>query len=122
MNFMPAFSENDNFKPVFFESDCGFDTQFGEVQTVTQSVGEDVAEETNTYTQLLEELEITVDKMPEADEGGLDINDTDVTLKLEDGVLSVNTTDEAKQDDPRPITAQGVYNEFAVINALLETI
>ncbi|MBP3311846.1 MAG: hypothetical protein J6L72_06380 [Butyricicoccus sp.] len=47
---------------------------------------------------------------------------TDKTLSLKDGVLSVNTTDEAKEADPRPITAQGVYNEFAVINALLKTI
>lgn len=44
------------------------------------------------------------------------------TLKLENGILSVNTTDTAVKDDPRPITSQGVYNEFAVINALLAII
>lgn len=43
-------------------------------------------------------------------------------LTLIDGVLSVNTTDEVTESDPRPITAQGVYGEFAVINALLKTI
>lgn len=48
--------------------------------------------------------------------------ETDKSLKLEDGVLSVNTTDEATEYDQRPITSQGVYNEFAVINALLKTI
>lgn len=48
--------------------------------------------------------------------------ETDKTLTLENGVLSVNTTDAAVSDDPRPITAQGVYNEFAVLNALLKTI
>lgn len=48
---------------------------------------------------------------------------TDKTLNLsKDGVLSVNTTDEATEFDPRPITSQGVYGEFAVINALLKTI
>lgn len=44
------------------------------------------------------------------------------TLTLENKVLSVNTTDEATEFDPRPITSQGVYGEFAVINALLKTI
>lgn len=53
--------------------------------------------------------------------GGVDFT-TDETLTLENGVLSVNTTDAAVSDDPRPITAQGVYNEFAVLNALLKTI
>jgi hypothetical protein len=53
--------------------------------------------------------------------GGVDFT-TDETLTLKNGVLSVNTTDAAVSDDPRPITAQGVYNEFAVLNALLKTI
>lgn len=53
--------------------------------------------------------------------GGVDFI-TDETLTLENGVLSVNTTDAAVSDDPRPITAQGVYNELAVLHALLKTI
>lgn len=48
--------------------------------------------------------------------------DETLTLDPETGVLSVNTTDEAAEDDLRPMTAQGVYSEFAVINALLKTI
>lgn len=48
--------------------------------------------------------------------------EVDETLTLTNGVLSVNTTDAAAESDTRPITAQGVYNEFAVINALLKTI
>lgn len=47
---------------------------------------------------------------------------TDETLVLEDGVLRVNTTDAAMENDTRPITAQGVYSEFSIINALLKTI
>lgn len=45
-------------------------------------------------------------------------------LKLDEATnkLSVNTTDAAVSNDARPITSQGVYNEFAVINALLKTI
>lgn len=53
--------------------------------------------------------------------GGVDFT-TDETLVLEGGVLRVNATDAAIGNDPRPITAQGVYNEFSVINALLKTI
>lgn len=70
-----------------------------------------------------EQIEAAVSKYLEENpvDGGVSFV-TDKTLSLKDGVLSVNTTDEAKEADPRPITAQGVYNEFAVINALLKTI
>lgn len=54
--------------------------------------------------------------------GGASGFETDETLVLQGGVLRVNTVDEAAQDDIRPITAQGVYNEFAAIHALLKTI
>ena len=55
--------------------------------------------------------------------GGVDFTTDDKTISLSpDNVLSVMTTDQAVSDDPRPITAQGVYNEFAVLNALLKTI
>ena len=47
---------------------------------------------------------------------------TDETLLLENGVLRVNTVDAALKSDVRPITSQGVYGEFAVINALLKLI
>ena len=53
--------------------------------------------------------------------GGVDF-EVDETLTLKKGILSVNTTDAAAEADVRPITAQGVYTEFAVINALLKTI
>lgn len=43
-------------------------------------------------------------------------------LKLEDGVLSVDTTDSAEQDNTRPITSGGVYKEIGNIEALLKTI
>lgn len=45
-------------------------------------------------------------------------------LKLDTSTntLSVDTVDAAVSNDARPITSQGVYNEFAVINALLKTI
>lgn len=55
--------------------------------------------------------------------GGTSFTTDDKTVSLSpDNVLSVMTADQAVSDDPRPITAQGVYNEFAVLNALLKTI
>lgn len=55
--------------------------------------------------------------------GGTSFTTDDKTVSLSpDKVLSVMTTDQAVSNDPRPITAQGVYNEFAVLNALLKTI
>lgn len=54
-------------------------------------------------------------------EGGVSF-ETDRTLAMENGVLRVNTTDQATENDPHPITSQGVYNEFSVIHALLKTI
>lgn len=46
----------------------------------------------------------------------------DNTLKLQDGVLGVNTTDEPEQDNTQPITSAAVYNTIGNINALLATI
>lgn len=43
-------------------------------------------------------------------------------LNTSTNTLSVDTTDVPAETDARPITSQGVYNEFAVINALLKTI
>lgn len=47
---------------------------------------------------------------------------TDATLKLEDGILSVNTTNEMEQDNTLPITSAGVYATVGNIEALLKTI
>ena len=47
---------------------------------------------------------------------------TGLKLDTATNTLSADTTDAAVSNDARPITSQGVYNEFAVINALLKTI
>lgn len=47
---------------------------------------------------------------------------TDETLKLENGILSVNTTDLMEQDNTLPITSAGVYATVGNIEALLKTI
>ena len=47
---------------------------------------------------------------------------TDETLILQDGVLSVNTTNEVEQDNTLPITSAGVHATVGNIEALLKTI
>lgn len=47
---------------------------------------------------------------------------TDETLTLNNNVLSVNTTNDASQDNTLPITSAGVNNIVGNINALLGTI
>lgn len=48
--------------------------------------------------------------------------ETDSTLSLEEGVLSVNTAEEAEESNNLPITSHAVYNEFSKAVALLRTI
>ena len=55
------------------------------------------------------------------DSGGVNF-ETDKTLKLEDGILSVNTTNDMEQDNTLPITSAGVFATVGNIEALLKTI
>lgn len=48
--------------------------------------------------------------------------ETDASLSLFDGVLSVNTTDQMEQDNTLPITSAGVFATVGNIEALLKTI
>lgn len=48
--------------------------------------------------------------------------ETDETLTLKDGILSVNTTDQMEQDNTLPMTSAGVYATVGNIEALLKTI
>ena len=57
----------------------------------------------------------------EVNKGGVAFQ-TDETLKLENGILSVNTTDLMEQDNTLPITSAGVYATVGNIEALLKTI
>lgn len=43
-------------------------------------------------------------------------------IKIDGNVISVITTDEAEDDNTRPITSAGVYTQIGNINALLSTI
>lgn len=53
--------------------------------------------------------------------GGVNF-DVDGTLKLENGILSVNTTNDIEQDNTLPITSAGVYDIVGNIETLLKTI
>lgn len=48
--------------------------------------------------------------------------ETDNTLILKDGILSVNTTNQMEQDNTLPITSAGVFATVGNIEALLKTI
>jgi hypothetical protein len=48
--------------------------------------------------------------------------ETDNTLVLKDGILSVNTTNQMEQDNTLPITSAGVFATVGNIEALLKTI
>ena len=48
--------------------------------------------------------------------------ETDHTLTLENGILSVNTTNQMEQDNTLPITSAGVFATVGNIEALLKTI
>lgn len=48
--------------------------------------------------------------------------ETDETLRLENGILSVNTADRAEEDNTLPITSAAVYTQVGNIEALLKTI
>lgn len=56
--------------------------------------------------------------------GDVDVSNlqTDETLKIENGILSVNTTNRTEQDNTLPITSAGVYEVVGNIEALLKTI
>ena len=59
------------------------------------------------------------------DENPIDVGvqfETDETLTLKDGVLSVNTTDQMEQDNTLPMTSAGVYATVGNIEVLLKTI
>lgn len=52
--------------------------------------------------------------------GGLKLDDN--TLKVEDGKLSVNTTDIIEEDNTKPITSSAVKMQLGNIESLLENI
>lgn len=62
-------------------------------------------------------VEITI-----PDSGGNANFQVDETLKLKNGILSVNTTNDMEQDNTLPITSAGVFATVGNIESLLKTI
>lgn len=81
----------------------------------------------DVYAQIMERLNMINDDIGGAVKDYLDENpiegyETDETLTLTDGVLSVNTADSIEEDNTLPVTSAAVFTEVGNINALLETI
>lgn len=83
----------------------------------------------DVYAQIMELLNTINDDIGGAVKDYLEKNpiegtsfETDKTLTLQDGILSVNTADVVEQDNTLPVTSAAVYTEVGNINALLETI
>lgn len=77
------------------------------------------AMEDNLDEQVASSIEKYLEDNPPS--GGVDF-ETDDTLTLKGGILSVNTTDQMEQDNTLPITSAGVYATVGNIEALLKTI
>ena len=70
-----------------------------------------------------EQIAAAIEKYLEENEINTGIQfETDDTLTLQDGVLSVNTTDQMERDNTLPITSAGVYATVGNIEVLLKTI
>ena len=67
-----------------------------------------------------EQVNITIPKGGEG--GGGTEFETDESLILKDGILSVNTADVVEENNTLPVTSAAVYTEVGNINALLATI
>ena len=75
--------------------------------------------EKNLDAQVESSVKKYLEKNPSS--GGVKF-ETDETLTLKDGILSVNTIDQVIEDDLRPVTSGAVYQEFVKAVALLKTI
>lgn len=117
--------------PLFFgvwghNADTGLQIPLIEVPIATIEAATDVTADPGTDPTLpiWAELENRIDLLEQSGggSGGGTAFETDETLHLENGILSVNTTDRMEQDNTLPITSAGVYTTVGNIEALLKTI
>ena len=123
-------------KVKFCEGNTQTNAKFGVLQPIPGKSAYEIAVEhgfAGTEEEWLESLkmgEISEEQIQSAVNKYLDENPIDPgvqfkpdkTLKLEDGILSVNTADKVEEDNTLPITSAAVYTEVGNINALLATI
>jgi hypothetical protein len=69
-----------------------------------------------------EQIATAVEVYLEENPAGVNFEVDGTTLKLENNILSVNTTNAMEQDNTQPITSAGVYATVGNIEALLQTI
>lgn len=89
---------------------------------IVEVIFEEINEELETeFSEDSQEMDADFQEVQVVNTGGVEFK-TDETLKLENGILSVNTTDKMEQDNTLPITSAGVYATVGNIEALLKTI
>lgn len=120
----------------FCEGNTQMSTKFGVLQPIPGKSAYEIAVENGfegTEQEWLESLkmgDVSDEQIEKAVNKYLDENPVeagvkfkpDETLKLEDGILSVNTADKVEEDNTLPVTSAAVYTEVGNINALLATI
>lgn len=99
-------------------------------RSILCGAGAPAAPSSDVYNEIMDKLNMISDDIGAAVEdyleknpieGGVDF-ETDATLTLENGVLSVNTADVVEADNTLPVTSAAVNVTVGNINALLETI
>ena len=96
----------------FKETSSTFKVNFGEVYRVADPGSID-------ESKIIEIVEDYLDKNPPADGTSFE---TDETLSLENGVLSVNTAKSVEFDNTLPVTSAAVAAQVGNIEVLLKTI
>ena len=100
---------------------CDGDTVFDTALYVVSRPRPDDYVYTETEVLTYASLEKRVSELEKGGTGGVYF-ETDESLKLENGVLSVNTTNDMEVDNTLPITSAGVYATVGNIEVLLKTI
>ena len=104
------------------EEDLVIPTLWADLGRVYYAADPSGDESTDPSLPVWAQLQQQVDELKQSGgSGGVDF-ETDETLTLENGVLSVNTVDQVIEDDFRPVTSGAVYQEFSKAVALLKTI
>ena len=77
-------------------------------------------ESTDPSLPVWAQLQNRIDRLVKQEDGKY--LETDHTLVVRDGILGVNTTDVAEEDNTQPITSAGVHTVVGNIGAILDTI
>ena len=104
----------------YFRGQVDGDIVYG-IQGPAGPAGDDYVLNDADKTEIAEMAAELVKKLIPDSGGNVDF-EVNETLKLENGILSVNTTNNMEQDNTLPITSAGVFATVGNIEALLKTI